>query len=96
LSAGLKAGFSKLIIGVIYTLFKNGSAHAQLTLMMPFVYPMGNIFVIIGRSELLIEHITLAALTAINSEAILGSLAKIWLFLCFGNIAREHILDELY
>ena len=34
LSAGLEVGFSILIIGIIFTLFKNESSHGQLTLMM--------------------------------------------------------------
>ncbi|MDZ4666915.1 MAG: formate/nitrite transporter family protein, partial [bacterium] len=60
LSAGLEVGFSILIIGIIYTLFKNESSGGQLAVMMALVYPIGYIFVIIGRSELFTEHTTLA------------------------------------
>ena len=44
LSAGLEVGFSILIIGVIYTLFKNDSSVGQLAVIMAMVYPIGYIF----------------------------------------------------
>jgi len=95
LSAGLEVGFSILIIGIIYTLFKNESTNGQLTLMMALVYPIGYIFVIIGRSELFTEHTTLATLPVMNGEASLGSLAKLWVIIYLGNLTGGYIFGSI-
>ncbi len=95
LSAGLEVGFSILIIGIIYTLFKNESSGGQLAVMMALVYPIGYIFVIIGRSELFTEHTTLATIPVMNGEATLGSLAKLWLLVYVGNLAGGYIFGSI-
>jgi len=95
LSAGLEVGFSILVIGVIYTLFKNESSNAQLAVMMALVYPIGYIFVIIGRSELFTEHTTLATLPVMNGQATLSSLAKLWLIVYVGNLAGGYIFGSI-
>ncbi len=95
LSAGLEVGFSILTIGVIYTIFKNESTNGQLTLMMALVYPIGYIFVIIGRSELFTEHTTLATLPVMNGEATLGSLAKLWIIIYLGNLTGGYIFGSI-
>ena len=51
-SAGLEVGFSILAIGIIYIIFHGQASDGKLVLMMALVYPIGYIFVIIGRSEL--------------------------------------------
>jgi len=95
LSAGLEVGFSILIIGIIYTLFINESSSGQLALMMALVYPIGYIFVIIGRSELFTEHTTLATLPVLNGQATLGSLAKLWIVVYFGNLTGGYIFGSI-
>ncbi len=95
LSAGLEVGFSILIIGIIFTLFKNESSVSQLALMMALVYPIGYIFAIIGRSELFTEHTTLATIPVMNGEATLRSLAKLWLIVYLGNLAGGYIFGSI-
>lgn len=95
LSAGLEVGFSILIIGVIYTLFKSESTYGQLAVMMASVYPIGYIFVIIGRSELFTEHTTLATLPVMNGQATLSSLAKLWLIVYVGNLLGGYIFGSI-
>ncbi|MCY7329731.1 MAG: formate/nitrite transporter family protein [Saprospiraceae bacterium] len=95
LSAGLEVGFSILIIGIIFTLFKNESSGGQLTLMMALVYPIGYIFVLIGRSELFTEHTTLATIPVMNGEATLSSLAKLWLLVYVGNLVGGYIFGSI-
>ena len=41
ISAGLEVGFSILVIGIIYTLFKTEVSPGKLYLMMALVYPVG-------------------------------------------------------
>ena len=95
LSAGLEVGFSILIIGIIHTLFKNESTNGQLAVMMALVYPIGYIFVIIGRSELFTEHTTLATLPVMNGQATLGGLAKLWLIVYVGNLAGGYLFGSI-
>lgn len=95
LSAGLEVGFSILVIGIIYTLFKAESTPGQLAVMMASVYPIGYIFVIIGRSELFTEHTTLATMPVMNGQATLGSLAKLWAIVYLGNLVGGYIFGSI-
>ena len=95
LSAGLEVGFSVLIIGIIYSLFKNEVSTAKLSMMMALVYPIGYIFVIIGRSELFTEHTTLATLPVMNGQATLKSLAKLWFFVYMGNLIGGYLFGSI-
>jgi formate/nitrite transporter FocA (FNT family) len=95
LSAGLEVGFSILIIGIIYTLFKNESTHGELALMMALVYPIGYIFVITGRSELFTEHTTLATLPVLNGQATLRNLARLWIIVYVGNLVGGYIFGTI-
>lgn len=91
LSAGLEVGFSILLIGIIYTLFKNEVSTGKLYLMMALVYPLGYIFVIIGRSELFTEHTTLATIPVLNGKATIKSLATLWAIIYFGNLLGGYL-----
>lgn len=95
LSAGLEVGFSILMIGIIYTLFKAEVSPSKLYLMMALVYPIGYIFVIIGRSELFTEHTTLATIPVLNGEANLKSLIKLWITIYLGNLLGGYIFGLL-
>lgn len=95
LSAGLEVGFSILVIGIFYTLFKGESTPGQLAVMMASVYPIGYIFVIIGRSELFTEHTTLATMPVMNGQATLGSLAKLWAIVYLGNLVGGYIFGSI-
>lgn len=95
LTAGLEVGFSILIIGIMYTLFKSESTTAQLALKMALVYPIGYIFVIIGRSELFTEHTTLATLPVMNGKATVASLAKLWILVYAGNLVGGYIFGSI-
>lgn len=91
LSAGLEVGFSILVIGIIYTLFKTEVSPGKLYLMMALVYPIGYIFVIIGRSELFTEHTVLATIPVLNGEASYKSLLNLWIIIYLGNLVGGYI-----
>jgi formate/nitrite transporter FocA (FNT family) len=91
ISAGLEVGFSILMIGIIYTLFKAEVSPNKLYLMMAMVYPIGYIFVIIGRSELFTEHTTLATIPVLNKEASVKSLINLWTVIYLGNLLGGYI-----
>jgi formate-nitrite transporter family protein len=95
LSAGLEVGFSILLIGIIYTLFVAEVSPNKLYLMMALVYPIGYIFVIIGRSELFTEHTTLATIPVLNGEASLKSLLGLWGMVYLGNLIGGYIFGTI-
>ena len=91
LSAGLEVGFSILVIGIIYTLFNTEVSPGKLSLMMAIVYPIGYIFVIIGRSELFTEHTVLATIPVLNGEASFKSLVNLWVIIYLGNLLGGYL-----
>lgn len=95
LSAGLEVGFSILIIGIIYTLFKIEVSPSKLHLMMAMVYPIGYIFVIIGRSELFTEHTVLATIPVLSGRASFKSLFHLWAIIYLGNIMGGYLFGTI-
>ena len=95
ISAGLEVGFSILVIGIIYTLFKTEVSPGKLYLMMALVYPIGYIFVIIGRSELFTEHTVLATIPVLNGEASYKSLLNLWAIIYLGNLLGGYIFGTI-
>ena len=95
LSAGLEVGFSILAIGIIYTLFKTEVSPGKLYLMMALVYPLGYIFVIIGRSELFTEHTVLATIPVLNGKASFKSLLTLWVIIYAGNIIGGYLFGAI-
>ena len=95
LSAGLEVGFSILTIGIIYTLFKTEVSPGKLYLMMALVYPVGYIFVIIGRSELFTEHTVLATIPVLNGGASFKSLLNLWVIIYAGNLVGGYLFGTI-
>lgn len=95
LSAGLEVGFSIFTIGIIYTLFKTEVSTSKLHLMMALVYPIGYIFVIIGRSELFTEHTVLATIPVLNGRASFKSLITLWAIIYSGNLIGGYIFGSI-
>ena len=95
LSAGLEVGFSILVIGIIYTLFKTEVSPGKLYLMMALVYPVGYIFVIIGRSELFTEHTVLATIPVLNGKASFKSLLNLWVIIYLGNLMGGYLFGTI-
>ncbi len=86
ISAGLEVGFSVFLMAVIYSLF-NGVIHpSYLHVLIALAYPLGFIFVVIGRSELFTEHTTLAVIPVLNRNATIKSLLILWGIVYAGNL----------
>jgi formate-nitrite transporter family protein len=98
-TAGLEIGFSVLLMGTIYTLFGEQMSNSQLTMILAICYPLGFIFVIIGRSDLFTEHTALAILPVLNRSANLKDLFRLWGVIYAGNIVGGYffsiILDKV-
>ena len=85
-AAGLEIGFSVLFIGTIYTMFGGQVSPEKLQLILGLCYPLGFIFVIIGRSELFTEHTALAVLPVLNRSVTISDLLQLWGIVYLGNI----------
>jgi formate/nitrite transporter FocA (FNT family) len=84
--AGLEISFSVLLMGVIYTLYHKQVSEASMHLLLAICYPLGFLFVIVGKSELFTEHTTIAVLPILAKSASLGSLFRIWGIVLIGNL----------
>ncbi len=86
LSAGLDIGFSVLLMGVVLSLFKNIFPQPVVDFIVGNMYPIGFIFVILGRSELFTEHTALAMLPVLQRLAGLKKLFRLWVYVYVSNI----------
>lgn len=92
LTAGLDLGFSLLVIGVLYTMFREKLSVEAMQVVLAMAYPIGFIFVILGRSALFTEHTTLAVLPVLNGRESIGRLVQLWGIIYFGNILGGYII----
>ncbi|NBC06004.1 MAG: formate/nitrite transporter family protein [Bacteroidetes bacterium] len=92
LTAGLDLGFSLLVIGVLYTMFSEKLSVEVMQVVLALAYPIGFIFVILGRSALFTEHTTLAVLPVLNGRESLKDLARIWGIIYGGNLIGGYII----
>lgn len=77
LSAGLDIGFSLFFIATLLALFPD-APEGMRRVLIAAAYPIGFVFVILGRSELFTEHTTLAVFPVLTGDATVGQLARLW------------------
>ncbi|WKN41911.1 formate/nitrite transporter family protein [Tunicatimonas pelagia] len=94
-SGGLEVGFSLLLMGLLYTMFHGQMTKAGLDFALAFAYPIGFIFVILGRSELFTEHTTLAVLPVLNGSARMLRLLELWGVILAGNLVGGYVFALL-
>ena len=88
LSAGLDLGFTVLLVGLVASLLGPDELHGLTgRALLGAVYPMGYVFVLLGRSSLFTEHTTLAVLPVLDGRADLTDLIELWSVVYVGNIA---------
>ncbi|NEN23290.1 formate/nitrite transporter family protein [Cryomorpha ignava] len=85
-TAGLEIGFSILLMGILYTVFRNYLPDDLLHLVTAFGYPLGFIFVIIGGSQLFTEQTSLAVMPVLSGRVGFKDLFRLWLVVFTGNI----------
>ena len=86
LSGGLDIGFSVLMMAVVLTLFNGVFPEAVVQVLVANMYPLGFMFVVLGRSELFTEHTTLAVLPVLQGLAPIKRLLRLWAIVYFSNI----------
>lgn len=84
--AGLEIGFSYVLVCTLYYLFAGSIDEAYIYKMFGFVYPIGFILVILGRSALFTEQTSVLALPVLNGQRTIWELLQIWGIVIFGNV----------
>ncbi len=92
MAAGLEVGFTLFLSGIIYTMYAGEISDSAMHMLLAISYPIGFIFVIIGRSELFTEHTTLAVIPVLNGSTNFRSLLKLWGLIFFGNIVGGYVM----
>ncbi|MEO5912233.1 MAG: formate/nitrite transporter family protein [Pelobium sp.] len=85
-SAGLEVGFSLLLMATAYSMFAANNSENFTHVLISICYPLGFLFVVIGRSELFTEHTTLAIFPVLNGNETVKNLFILWGIIYFGNI----------
>jgi formate/nitrite transporter FocA (FNT family) len=93
ISAGLEIGFSVFLMAVFYTLFHDVLHPSGLHVLLAVAYPVGFMFVIIGKSELFTEHTTLAVVPVLNRSASVRSLLVLWGIVYAGNLLGGYVFS---
>lgn len=85
-TAGLEIGFSVFLMAALYTLWSPLVSPEALQLIVATGYPLGFIFVIIGRSELFTEQTALALIPILKGQARVKDLFILWGLVILGNL----------
>ncbi len=93
ITAGLEVGFSLFLIGIFTELFSGHISSQALHVITAFAYPLGFIFVVMGKSSLFTEHTTLAVLPVLNKNKRFIELLKIWGIIYGGNLVGGYIMS---
>lgn len=93
LAAGLEIGFSILLMGVLFSLFENRISEPAMHILLSLSYPLGFLFVIIGREELFTEQTTIAVIPVLNGSQKLKSLFRLWGIVLGGNLIGGFIFS---
>ncbi|MEO6290684.1 MAG: formate/nitrite transporter family protein [Ginsengibacter sp.] len=86
LAAGLEIGFSILLMGVLFSLFQHRITEPAMHLLLALSYPLGFLFVIVGREELFTEQTTIAVIPVLSKKRGFSSLLRLWGIVLGGNI----------
>lgn len=95
LTAGLEIGFSYLLLCSVFTFFTGKLQEEAVFKLLTFVYPVGFIMVILGKSILFTEQTSLLSLPVLNQERSLWSLLKMWGLVILGNLVGGWLMALL-
>lgn len=77
-TAGLEIGFSFLLLCTVFSFFTGKFAEETVFKLFTFVYPIGFVMVILGKSILFTEQTSLLTLPVLNKNRSIGGLLRLW------------------
>jgi formate/nitrite transporter FocA (FNT family) len=92
LMAGLEIGFSFLLVAIVYTLFNGSLEDKYIPYVAAFVYPLGFILVVMGKSVLFTEQTSLLSIPVISGRKTVGDLMSLWGIVVFGNLVGGYLI----
>ncbi|MDP5078410.1 MAG: formate/nitrite transporter family protein [Nonlabens sp.] len=92
LMAGLEVGFSFLLVAIVYSLFAGEVPDKFIPYLAAFVYPLGFILVVLGKSVLFTEQTSLLSLPVLSGTKTVGDLMSLWGIVIFGNLIGGYVI----
>lgn len=92
LMAGLEIGFSFMLVAIVYTLFAGEIEDRFIPYVAAFVYPLGFILVVIGKSVLFTEQTSLLSIPVISGRKTIGDLMSLWGIVILGNLVGGYVI----
>lgn len=92
LMAGLEIGFSFLLVAIAYSLFTGYVADKFIPYIAAFVYPLGFILVVMGKSILFTEQTSLLSLPVISGKKTISDLLSLWGIVVAGNLVGGYLI----
>ncbi|NRT11201.1 formate/nitrite transporter family protein [Flavobacterium sp. 14A] len=84
--AGLEIGFSYMLLCALHHLLHGKVEENTIFKLFSFVYPVGFILVILGKSALFTEQTSVLALPVLNGQRSIKELLRIWGLVIVGNV----------
>ncbi|MEZ7516597.1 formate/nitrite transporter family protein [Flavobacterium frigidarium] len=84
--AGLEIGFSYMLLCALHHLLQGKVEENTIFKLFSFVYPVGFILVILGKSALFTEQTSVLALPVLNGQRSIKELLRIWGLVIIGNV----------
>lgn len=94
--AGLEIGFSFLLVVIVYSFFADRVDPAYIPKLAAFVYPLGFILVVLGKSVLFTEQTSLLSLPVIIGNQKVKSLLVLWGIVIAGNLIGGYIIGAFF
>lgn len=91
--AGLEIGFSYFLVALVFTQFTEIVGERFIPFVAAFVYPLGFILVVLGRSMLFTEQTSLLSLPVISGRKTLVDLVSLWGIVILGNLVGGYIIS---
>jgi formate/nitrite transporter FocA (FNT family) len=95
LMAGLEIGFSFMLVAIVYTLFNGTVDDKYIPYLAAFVYPLGFILVVLGKSILFTEQTSLLSLPVLSGRKTIGDLMSLWGIVILGNLVGGYLIGAL-
>lgn len=91
--AGLEIGFSYFLVALVFSQFTEIIGERFIPFVAAFVYPLGFILVVLGKSMLFTEQTSLLSLPVISGRKTLVDLVSLWGIVILGNLVGGYIIS---
>lgn len=91
--AGLEIGFSYFLVALVFSQFTEIVGERFIPFVAAFVYPLGFILVVLGKSILFTEQTSLLSLPVISGRKTLVDLVSLWGIVILGNLVGGYIIS---